>query len=261
VFADIDAETFTLDPDDVARRLTPRTRAILAVHYGGQPADLGPLAAIAEDAGVVLLEDAAEAHGATYRDRPVGAIGRAGMFSFTPTKNITTGEGGLVVTSDAAMAERMRLLRNHGQTGVYEHTSVGYNWRLSDLQAAIGRVQLGRLDEIIERKRSLAVRLGAALAPLDGIHPPVERSDRSHVYMLYTTVVEDGRDELASRLHAAGIEARLYFPPAHTQPIFADEGVDLPVTEWAGEHLLSLPLHARLSDASIEEIATAVGRG
>jgi perosamine synthetase len=262
VFADIDPDTFNLDPDDVARRLTPNTKAIVAVHYGGQSADLAPLRTLADERGIVLLEDAAEAHGATYEGRPVGAIGHAGMFSFTPTKNITTGEGGLVTTDDGALADRLRLLRNHGQTDRYVHGMLGYNWRLTEMQAAMGRVQLEKLDEVLARKRAAAARLTARLADVDGIRPPVVRPDRDHVFMLFTTVVEDDvRDELLDGLIAAGIEARLYFPPAHRQPVFgAHAPAELPVTDWAARHALSLPLHARLTLDELDEIAATVDR-
>jgi perosamine synthetase len=260
VFADIDPETFNLDPDDVVRRMTPDTKAIVPVHYGGQPADLGPLRAIADDRRIALLEDAAEAHGATYDGRPVGTIGHAGMFSFTPTKNITTGEGGLVTTDDGALADRLRLLRNHGQTDRYVHGMLGYNWRMTEMQAAMGRVQLEKLDDVLARKRAAATHLAGRLARVAGIRPPVLRPDRDHVFMLFTTVVEDDvRDQLLDGLLAAGIEARLYFPPAHRQPVFADQApVELPMTDWAARHALSLPLHARLTVAELDEIADTV---
>ncbi len=159
VFADVDPDTFNLDPADVARKLSPRVKGILAVHYGGQPADLAELSDLAADAGVVLLEDAAEAHGARYRGRHVGTWGVAGMFSFTPTKNITTGEGGMVITGDGDLARRLRLLRNHGQVSPYEHAVLGCNWRLSEMQAAMGRAQTAKLDAILARKATLAAAL------------------------------------------------------------------------------------------------------
>ncbi|MCB1014224.1 MAG: DegT/DnrJ/EryC1/StrS family aminotransferase [Acidimicrobiales bacterium] len=258
VFADIRPDTFDLDPTDVARRITPATAAIVAVHYGGQPADLDGLRAVADDAGVALIEDAAEAHGATYHGRPVGGFGRAAMFSFTPTKNITTGEGGMVTTDDGALAERLRLLRNHGQPAPGRHVLVGHNWRLSEMQAAMGTAQLAKLGGILERKRAHARRLSEQLAPLPGITPPVERPDCDHVYMLYTILVDDGRDELRDALAERRIETRVYFPPAHLQPIFAGTRADLPVTEEVAGHMLSLPVHARLPASDIDEVARAI---
>jgi perosamine synthetase len=261
VFADIDPETFNLDPVDVSRRLTPATKAIVPVHYGGQPADMAPLRTLADEARAWLIEDAAEAHGATYQGRPVGAIGHAGMFSFTPTKNITTGEGGLITTNDGALAERLRLLRSHGQTDQYVHSLLGYNWRLSEMQAAMGLVQLDKLDSVLARKRERAAHLTRRLHAIDGIRPPIVRDDRDHVFMLFTTAVEpDLRDHVLHELLAQGIEARLYFPPAHQQPVFADEHGrdDLPVTNWAAAHALSLPLHAQLTMSELDEIADAI---
>jgi len=163
VFADIRPDTFNLDAEDVARRVTARTRAILAVHYGGQPADMDELRAVADDAGVLLIEDAAQAHGSTYKGRPVGGLGAAAMFSMTPTKNITTGEGGVVTTDDPDLAARLRLLRNHGQTAPYEHAMLGFNWRITEMQAAMGIVQLGKLPRILDTKRANAERLGASI--------------------------------------------------------------------------------------------------
>ncbi len=258
VFADVSPTTFDLDPADVARRLTSATRAIVAVHYGGQPADLDGLRAVADDAGVPLIEDAAEAHGATYRGRPVGGFGRAAMFSFTPTKNITTGEGGMVTTDDGELAARLRLLRNHGQPTPGRHVLLGYNWRISEMQAAMGRAQLAKLPGILARKQANARRLTERLEPVRGVTPPTVRPDASHVFMLYTVLVDDGRDELRDALAAQRIETRLYFPPAHLQPIFAERGTRLPVTEELAQRMLSLPMHARLAPGDIDALAAAV---
>ena len=261
VFADVDPDTFNLDPADAARRIGPRTKAILAVHYGGQPADLAELAALAEDAGLLLIEDAAEAHGARYRGRHVGTWGKAGMFSFTPTKNITTGEGGLVLTGDGDLAGRLRLIRNHGQTEPYVHTLLGSNWRITEMQAAMGRAQVAKLDRILHRKRAVAAELDRLLAAMDGVTAPVVRPDRDHVHMLYTVKFAGGRaareaavDELARR----GIESRVYFPPVHRQPIFAGTRADLPVTDDLAGRILSLPAHSRLTAAELAEIAAGV---
>jgi perosamine synthetase len=259
VFADVLPDIFTLDPDDVARRITPRTRAILAVHYGGQPADMTELQAIADDAKIDLLEDAAQAHGSTYAGRPVGGLGRAAMFSFTPTKNITTGEGGLVTTQDGSLAARLRLLRNHGQTSLYRHATLGYNWRITEMQAAMGVVQLGKLDEILARKRGNERILTELLTSVASIKPPVTRPDRQHTFMLFTTLIED-RDAVRQHLLDSGIEVRLYFPPAHRQPVFASTGYVLPVTEYLAAHMLSLPFHSRLGRGDLGTIADAIAQ-
>lgn len=258
VFGDVLPDTFNLDPHDVARQLTPRTRAILAVHYGGQPADMAELTDVARDAGVLLLEDAAEAHGASYRGRPVGGLGRAAMFSFTPTKNITTGEGGIITTDDGDLATRLRLLRNHGQTSLYQHAILGFNWRMSEMQAAIGVVQVSRLDDIIRRKRENAVVLGERLRQIRGVTPPEARPDREHVYMLYTALLDSKRDIVRDAMLAMGVEVRLYFPPAHLQPLFVHLQAHLPVTEDLGRRMLSLPFHAQLGPEQLEDVAVAL---
>lgn len=258
VFADVDPETFNLDPADVASRVTPVTKAIVAVHYAGQAADMDDLQAVADEAGIVLLEDAAEAHGATYRGRSVGSLGRAAMFSFTPTKNITTGEGGMVTTGDGDLARSLRLLRNHGQSAQYRHDTLGWNWRLTEMQAAIGRCQVAKLDTILARKRANAEILGPLVEDRNGVAAPVVRPDRDHVFMLYTTLVDHGRDDLLAALADRGIEARLYFPPAHRQPVFASTALRLPVTEHLAEHMLSLPFHSLLTPDELTEIAEAL---
>ena len=262
VFADVDPDTFNLDPADVAHRMSPRVKAILAVHYGGQPADLAELSALAADAGVVLLEDAAEAHGARYRDRHVGTWGAAGMFSFTPTKNITTGEGGMVITGDGDLAQQLRLLRNHGQVSAYEHAILGCNWRLSEMQAAMGRAQTAKLDAILDRKRALAAHLDRLLDPVAGVQAPVVRADRDHVHMLYTVTLANAdsarRDAVIADLAQQGIESRVYFPPAHRQPIFRDTPTDVPVTDDLAGRILSLPMHSRLTPDEVADVAAAL---
>jgi perosamine synthetase len=259
VFAEVDPRTYDLDPDDVARRIGPRTRAIVPVHYGGQSAALPRLCALAEAAGVALLEDAAEAHGACCGGRPVGGWGRAAMFSFTPTKNITTGEGGLVTTDDAELAQRLRLLRNHGMDAPYHHATLGYNWRMSEVQAAMGVCQIARLDGIIEAKRANAARLDALFADDPRVVTPTVREGNDHTYMLYTVSLPAGaRDAVRDGLARRGIEARVYFPPAHGQPVFSHLPAELPVTDEVAARVLSLPVHVDLHPEDLDEIAAAV---
>ncbi len=261
VFADVDPRTFNIDAEDVRRRITPRTKAVLAVHYAGQPAAMDELAAVCDESGVALLEDAAQAPGATYLGRPVGGLGRMAMFSFTPTKNITTGEGGLVTTDDADLAAQMRLLRNHGQTSLYQHAILGWNWRITEMQAAMGVVQMSRLDGILKRKRRNAAWMTERLSAVDGIEPPYADPRAEPVHMLYTCLVAaDVRDRLLAEMNADGIEARLYFPPAHRQPVFGGVDVDLPITDDLTTRMISLPMHAQLTQAELEDIADTVER-
>jgi perosamine synthetase len=258
IFADIDAETFNLDPADVARRISPRTKAILAVHYGGQPANMDELREVAKECGAYVLEDAAEAHGASYKGRSVGSLGTAAMFSFTPTKNITMGEGGIVTTSDGVLAGRLRLLRNHGQTSPLRHEVLGWNWRLTEMQAAMGLVQLGKLESILARKRANAAWMGQELGALTSVHSPLARPDRDHVYMLYTLLFDHDRDRIHELLESLGIEARVYFPPVHLQPVFNRPSRTLPVTEEVAERMLSVPFHSLLSRDDLQAVSDAI---
>ncbi len=260
VFADIDAATFNLDPADVARRVTSRTKAVMAVHYAGHPAPMDELQGIADAAGIALLEDAAEAHGAADGGRPVGGLGKLAMFSFTPTKNMTTGEGGIVTTDDPALAARLRLLRNHGQSSLYRHETLGWNWRMTEMQAAMGRVQLRKLDVILARKRANAAWLTQRLAAVPGVTPPSVRPGAEPVYMLYTVLLDRDRDRVLDYLLAAGIEARVYFPPAHKQPIFVGDSSDLPVTDDVSRRMLSLPMHSLLTKEELGEVAAKLTR-
>ena len=180
------------------------------------------------------------------------------MFSFTPTKNITTGEGGLVTTDDGDLADRLRLLRNHGQTGPYRHELLGWNMRITEMQAAIGRAQIAKLDQILERKRRIASMLTAGLSGLPGVSPPVVKADRDHVWMLYTVKLDRKRDTVLDALLADGIEAKVYFPPAHLQPIFCSDAARLPVTEDLARRVLSLPVHSRLAAEEVVEVAESL---
>lgn len=261
VFADILPDTFNLDPADVSRRITEKTRAVVPVHYAGQCADMDQFRTLADDAGIALLEDAAQAHGASFGGKPAGSWGDAGMFSFTPTKNVTTGEGSVVTTDDAKMAEKLRLLRNHGMSRQYHHEILGWNWRLSDIQSAIGCVQLGRLPGILAAKRANADRLAELLTPYHQVMPPVTGPNRDHPYMLYTVKVPaDRRQAAVDALTAAGIESRRYFPPAHRQPIFEHlPEPDLPVTNAVYEQMISVPFHSKLTDEELKDVATVLG--
>ena len=258
VFADIDPRSFNLDPGEISRLVTRKTRAVLTVHYAGQPGELDQLLQTCADHGLLLLEDAAQAAGADFRGNPVGTFGKSAMFSFTPTKNITTGEGGIVLTSHAATADKLRLLRNHGQARRYDHVLVGYNWRLTEMQAAIGRVQLRKLDAILARKRDSADWMSRRLEHVLGITPPYQVPHASSPHMLYTCLVDTGRDAVLDHLAQRGIEARIYFPPAHLQPIFASKRQCLPVTEAVAARMLSIPMHSQLTSGELAEIADAL---
>ena len=258
IFAEIDPRSFNLDPGEIARLTTSRTKAVIIVHYAGQPGELHEILKACGHYGLLALEDAAQAAGADFGGRPVGTFGRSAMFSFTPTKNITMGEGGIVLTNSADTAERLRLLRNHGQLRPYEHVLIGYNWRLTEIQAAIGRVQLRKLDAILARKRANADWTSRRLEGIPGITPPYQLPHARSVHMLYTCLVDENRDGVLAHLLQAGIEARIYFPPAHLQPVFSEYRQSLPVTEAVAAKMLSIPMHSRLRPDELARIADAI---
>ncbi len=267
VFADIDPVTFNIDPERVLELVTPRTRAVIAVHLYGHPADMRALREIAEDHGLILIEDAAQAHGALCCGRRVGSLGDAAAFSFYPTKNMTTGEGGMVVTNDRAVAERVRLLRNHGQAEKYLHVELGYNLRMTSIAAAIGRVQLRRLEWMNARRRENAEEMTRILRGVEGIVPPAEMPWARHVYHQYVIRVTGGfplsRDELARRLRERGIGTAVHYPrTVPEQPLYRRLGIGCPrgcpEAERAAREVLSLPVHPGVSREEARMIAETV---
>jgi perosamine synthetase len=258
-FADIDPVYYTIDPASVERQITPRTRAIIPVHLFGQPADMTPLAEIAAEHGLAIVEDACQAHGATLDGQPLGAWGAA-CYSFYPTKNMTTGEGGMITTNDAALAERMRVLREHGMRVRYVHETLGYNFRMTDLQAAIGLVQLTRVDAWNAQRQRNAAQITARLAGVPGVATPQVRPGATHVFHQYTVAVADRERTIAS-LTERGIGYGIYYPiPIHKQQVYQERGYTdvLPVAEAASQNVLSLPVHPALTAAEVEQVAEAV---
>jgi len=252
VFADIDPETFCMDPSSVASLVTPRTVGLVPVHLFGQMADMRALMGVAERHSLFVLEDAAQAHGATQLGRAAGSVGDAAAFSFYATKNMTTGEGGMVVTGDSEFARRVRLLRNQGMERRYHNEIVGLNNRMTETAAAIGRVQLRALAGWNECRRDIARAYDEALR---SVRAPVVAVGNRHVYHQYTLRLPD-RDRVLDELRNAGVEAAVYYPvPAHRLPTFAASGADLPNTEQAVAEVLSLPVHPHLTE---EEVARVV---
>ncbi len=255
VFVDIDPVTFCMDPASVRAVIGPRTAAIMPVHLYGQPADMGHLGELASRHGLAVIEDAAQAHAARFGDTPVGALGDAAAFSFYPTKNMTTGEGGMAVFADASHARTARLLRSQGMERQYENEIVGFNLRMTDIAAAIGRVQLGRLPDFTRIRGTNAALLSDALAR--SLVVPVPAPGTEHVFHQYTIRSSD-RDHLHRRLEIAGIESRIYYPiPVHRLPAFQDP-VELPQTERAAAEVLSLPVGPHVTPADVERIIDAV---
>ncbi len=251
VFADIDADTFCLSPESVEAVITPKTKAIMPVHLYGLPANMSAIEAICQKHGLILLEDAAQAHGAAIGNRRVGTWGTA-SFSFYPTKNMTTTEGGMVLTNDDEIARKLRMIRAQGMNTQYYHEVVGYNFRLTDMAAAIGLVQLGRLPEWTAARIANGNYYNTHL---ESVKVPTVPADYTHVYHQYTVRVPDGvdRDAVAKRLNEKGIGVRVYYPlPIHQQPVFQNMGgytnLNLPVTEKLTKQVFSLPVYPTLTE-------------
>lgn len=260
VFADIDPRTFNIDTASVTSRIDGSAKAVVAVHLFGQPADLDGLCGLAGAAGVPLIEDCAQAAGATWRGRKVGNFGAASAFSFFPTKNLAcAGDGGMVCTGDGELADAVRSLANHGQSGRYVHESIGMNSRLDEVQAAVLRVRLRRLDAWNAERAGIAGRYDSAF----GEAAPFTAPEGTHVYHQYTLRTPD-RDALADRLTAAGVSSRVYYPvPLHLQPVFASLGYrpgDLPACEEAAGEVLSIPIFVGMTDEEVETACSAVER-
>jgi dTDP-4-amino-4,6-dideoxygalactose transaminase len=260
VFADVSEEDFNLDPTRAAELVGERTRALLPVHLYGQPADMGALTTLARQHGVALIEDAAQAAGASFAGRKAGSFG-TGCFSFYATKNMTTGEGGMITTDDPDLAERARLLRSHGEKRRYVSEVLGYNLRLTEIAAALGLAQLRKLETFNERRRANARHLTEQLS---GLITPRELPGRQHVYHQYTIRAPRGRDALLRHLRDRDIEATVFYPlPVHKQPLYRGLGYrqGLPVAERLAREVLSLPVHPGLSREDLDTIVSAVREG
>ena len=257
VFVDIDAASYTIDVAQIERAITPRTRAIMPVSLYGNPAEMDAIGEIAERHGLAIVEDAAQAHGAAIGDRRSGSWG-AGCFSFYPTKNMTTGEGGMVTTDDLELADRLRLLREHGMKVRYHHDVLGYNFRMTDLHASIGLAQLAKLPGYNQRRIAIAGRYGSEL---EGVITPGVRADTKHVFHQYTIRVQR-RDEFADRLRERGVGSAIYYPvPVHRQKPFVALGygdLQFPVTEQLTGEVLSIPVHPSLTDEEVDTVIAAV---
>ena len=261
VFADVDEKTFNIDPDDMQERITPRTKAVIGVHLYGQPFQISAVQEICQDRSIALVEDCAQAHGAEWKGKKVGSFG-TGCFSFYPTKNMTTGEGGMITTDDDALAARLRLLRSHGDSGKYNHITLGYNYRMMNLQGALGLVQLRRLEEFTARRIANARFLNENIG-IKGISTPFQMDGVRHVYHQYVVRVEDelhaSRERLMEYLQAKGVGSAVHYPKAvYQQPFYKDLGytdVSCPVAEDVSRRVMSLPVHPALSAEELQYIS------
>ncbi len=265
VFVDIEPDTYLIDAARIEAAITPRTRAICPVHLFGLVADMDMIAAIADRHGLIVVEDACQAHGATFRGRKAGSFGH-GAFSLYATKNMTTAEGGLVTTDDDGLADWIRLYRNQGMRSRYEFEILGFNYRMTDLNAAIGLAQLAKLDRNLARRAAIAAAYDAAFADL-GVKTPVVPDGRTHVYHQYTLDVGPARDAIIAALREAGVGADIYYPiPVHRQAYIMERGLhaDLPVTDAAAARTIALPMFPGLTEDEratvIREVRAAVLR-
>ena len=278
VFVDVDAETLLIDPDQVKVKITPRTRAVIAVDYTGQPCDYDVLREIASQHGLTLVADACHALGATYKGRPVGSLADLNVFSFHPVKHITTGEGGMITTDNSDFAEQMRIFRNHGittdyrqrekqESWFYEMVDLGYNYRITDIQCALGLSQLQKLSSWVKRRQEIAQKYNAAFAEFPAVRSLGVRADVSHAYHLYVvrfdlSQLRATRAEIFTALRAEGIGVNVHYIPVHLHPFYRKQfgtGPGLcPVAEAAYEEIITLPLFPRMSDNDVEDVITAV---
>lgn len=265
-FADIREDDFCVDPQAVAAAVGPRTKVLMPVHLYGQTADMGALVPIAEQHGLKIVEDAAQAVGATYEGRPAGSYG-LGCFSLYATKNITTAEGGVITTNDAALADRLRVLRNQGMRARYQYEMAGHNYRLTDLHAAVGIPQLERLAELTEARSRNAEALSKGLADIPGLRVPSVLPGRTHVWHQYTVLVGDDakvdRDELSAKLTEKGVGNGIYYPKVvFDYDCYRDNpnviASDVPVASRVARQALSLPVHPKLTESDVDAIVGAV---
>jgi dTDP-4-amino-4,6-dideoxygalactose transaminase len=262
VLVDIEPSTFNLDPTKLEAAITKKTKAIIPIHLYGQPASMEEIGTTANANGIHVIEDACQAVGAQYNDKKTGSMGVLGCFSLYATKNITSGEGGVITTDNADFVTSLKEFRQHGMTAQYEYAGLGYNYRLSDLHAAIAVEQVKKIDLFTAARQQIAAALTEGLKDLPGIIVPPTAPNRDHVYQQYTIrVTKDfpiSRGELKDRLKAKGIGSGIYYPKglheaAHIQKLGYKKG-DFPVTELAAEEVLSLPVHPKVTDADVKQI-------
>lgn len=262
VFADIDLDTYTIDPDSIEDLITDKTKAILPVQLYGQAADMDKIREIAEKHDLKIIEDAAQAHGAEYNGEKVGTLGDMACFSFYPTKNMTTSEGGMITTNDEELAKKAQMFRAHGASERYHHDEIGYNFRMTDIAAAIGLAQLKVIDEFNDKRISNANYLNEQLKDVEGIVTPKSPDNYKHVYHQYTILVEKGnRDDWVEFLNNKGIGTGIHYPiPLYNQPIYKKLGIegDCPLAEKAADNVISLPVHPSLTKEDLDLVVDAV---
>ncbi len=265
VFADIEMKTYCINPGDIKRRITKGTKGIIPVHYAGQSADMEYILEIAKRYGLFVLEDAAEAHLSEYKGKKAGGIGDIAIFSFTPSKPITTGEGGMITTNKSDLAKKCRLIRDFSDIGKFEYENLGFNFRMPEVMGGVGLVQLRKLEEAVRRRRSIAHRYTMAFEDLEAIITPFQRTENDINYQLYTIrlnldEVTITRNQFIEALSEKGVSSRLYYPALHTQKVFTDLAIsdDYPNTLEFARTALSLPIYPAMSEEEVSIVVEVV---
>jgi perosamine synthetase len=262
VFSDIREDTFNIDPDSIIEKITARTKAIIPVHLYGQAADMKAIMEIAQDKGLIVIEDACQAHGATFEGKSVGSFGD-GTFSFYPTKNMTTGEGGIITTNDKGIAQKARMIRSHGSKQRYFHEMLGFNLRMTDIAASIGIAQLGKIVDFNRSRIKNAQHLTKSLGNIKGLILPHIDKRCGHVFHQYTVRIRGdiSRDDVVSSLNKMNIGTGIYYPvPIHKQPYYKELGYDdsLPVSESTSKEVISLPVHPSVNISDLDTISAGL---
>ena len=266
VFVDIEPETYNIDPKKIEAAITTKTKAIMPIHYGGQCAEMDEINEIAGKHNIHVIEDAAPALGGIYKNRKAGTLSKISGFSFFPDKSITTGEGGMVTTNDNDLAEKCRILRKNGASKRYYHDYIGWNFRMPDPNAALGKSQLKRIEKIIELKNEKADYYREKLQNIDGVVPPLVKNYNRHTFMLYSILTKNNsqRQKIITELNKKGIETRINFPPVHLQPVYVKRfnfKVDsLPITEDIANRILGLPIFIKMTNEQQDIITESIKR-
>ena len=264
VFVDVDKTTYNIDPDKIEKAITKKTRAIMPIHYGGQCSEMEEISEIASKHNLFVIEDAAPAIGATHKQRKAGTFGIISAFSFFPDKNLTTGEGGMVVTSDPELADKCEELRKNGASSRYHHTSIGWNFKMPDPNAALGSSQLKRIESIIATKNKIAKYYQVSLEKINEIQLPIVKEYNRHTFMLYSILTKDlkQREEIKNALADKGIESRINFPSVHLQPIykqmFGFQSGAFPISENLSERILGLPIFFSMKEEQQDQIVNVI---
>lgn len=265
IFVDIDPKTYCMDPEEVKHAISGRTKAIIPVHLYGHPCDMDPLIECAHEHGIIVIEDAAQAHGAEYKGKKAGVLGDLACFSFYATKNMTTGEGGMITTNSEEFMEKIRLIRSHGEKEPYKSVMIGHNYRLPEIEAAIGLVQLRKLPKFLETRRKNAMFLMKELVSVESLQMPVEYKGYKHSWYLFTIRLKGAnskiRNKMVKKLREEHVGAEVYYPiPIHKMPYYHElfGKVNLPETEEATQQAISLPVHPAIREVELDHIVNAV---